>query len=302
MQKIYKTNFFDLFEFSKEKQILTRLSILCEGKFYDKGYSFNKDEKCGGWDLYKNIDNIPLLKYFPEKKYIELISFSPVPSRNDLFSNVKLEERIYRFSKIEYLKKSLQEGEFLLRPSIYYLKEEHNKARLDNEHKIIHELPDSEVKNLSNNSSFMAKNIIKTVVDTNLNQYILCFSHLYDELLYEEFEGSDGCLVITDTEEFNKRIQNCLNGYMCIGKRVFYSKVEDIHGLMFSKEIDYLKQNEFRYLWVDFDNPIECNPVSLSLDDYDNIKHLIPKNININIGSIEDIAFVLDKNGNRLDF
>ncbi|WP_417325817.1 hypothetical protein [Halarcobacter sp.] len=302
MEEIYQSNFFDLFEFTKEDTLATRVNLQVDNEFYRKGYTFKKEEKCGVWDLYKNINNIVLIRYYPKEDYLKLVSFSSSMSSNKPFSNIQSEDKLYRFSKLKYLKNSLLNGEFLLRPSIYYLKEEHNQARLDNEH--LHEnfIGNGRVKNIKREEWHDIQDLTIAEIDSNLNQYLLCFSYSYDKRLYNEFKGSDACLVISDADEFYRRLSSKLKDYLCIPKRVSYSKIKDNFGVMFTKNIMYFLQKEYRYLWINIENPILCDTLDLSESNYKKIKEKIPKDIIINIGSIEDIAYILDKQGNKINF
>lgn len=302
MEEIYQSNFFDLFEFTIEDTFATRVNLQVDGEFYHKGFIFNHNDKCGGWDLYRYINHIALIKYNSKLDYWKLVFFSPKESSNKLISYVQPEIEIYRFSKLEYLEKSLLQGTFLLRPSIYYLKNEHCKARLDNEHINEKLIGNAEVESITKNGWHKVSDLRLTQIDSNLNQYMLCFSYSYDTRLYKEFEGSDACLVITNVDEFYKRIEKELKGYLCISKRVSYSTIMDNLGLMFTKDINYFIQKEYRYVWTNSDNPIFCNPQDLFNSNMKNIEELIPNNIEISIGSIEDIAYILDKEGNKILF
>ncbi|WP_321313460.1 hypothetical protein [Halarcobacter sp.] len=302
MEEIYQSNFFDLFEFTVEDTFATRVNLQVDNEFYPKGFTFKKEQKCGGWDLYKNINNVALNKYYPKEGYRKLLFFSPSISSNKPLPNLQSEVKLYRFSKLKYLQYSLLKGTFLLRPSIYYLKEEHNQARLDNEH--IHEnfIGNTKVEGITETGWHNIADLTITEIDSNLNQYILCFSYSYDTRLYNEFKGSDACLVISNTDEFYRRVSKELKDYLCIPKRVSYSNKMDTHGLMFTKNIKYFIQKEYRYLWTNFKNPILCDSLYLSESNYSEIEKKIPKDIEINIGSIEDIAYILDKNGERINF
>ena len=292
--EIQSCNFFELFSFNEVDNLITRVDLKFEDIYYKKGFEFKEKEFID--KLCEGIDKTVIL--FEKNNIVNLHMFVDEGISEKKYFNPNKEEKLFKFSKLKYLKESLIKGKFLLRPTAYYLKKENNTARLDNEHKYEKHMNTLEICYLNKNLKEF-NNFVQTNININLNQYILCMAHTYDNRLYDEFEA-DSCLIITNTEEFYQRIARSFDNYECIRNRIYYSKVEDTFGILFMKNIKYKIQKEYRYLWYEPDKPICAKLESLINDNFEELKALIPKERYIEIGSIEDIAFIIDRNGNKI--
>src|SRR4051794_2082661 len=112
---------------------------------------------------------------------IRPVSMNPVTSCL-LDATGQRPQKLYRYSQRQWLERSLQLGEFRLRPAI---QETH-----------------------SHDSSMSILPFAKpgrSPGATN-NYLMLSLTNAWDETLFDVFSGSDCCLVIHDTEEFGERI------------------------------------------------------------------------------------------------
>ena len=147
------------------------------------------------------------------------------------------------------------------------------------------------------------KKIIKPIGDVVFSEihlpiesYILCFSYANDDGLYEEFEGSDACLIIHDMNEFTKRIHIAFNKEMPnhIGRngRVNYGRQLSPFGVLFTKPLDYIYQREYRFSWIP-EQPKQFIDLNHIMDkNQEKIRKIIPKPIVITLGSIKDISSI----------
>jgi hypothetical protein len=117
------------------------------------------------------------------------------------------------------------------------------------------------------------------------NFYVWCCAAEYDARLFEDF-GSDSVLIIRNQEAFRMRLRqamsNHLPGTIMVDGRVDYYDPYDVDPSLlrpiFVKQFGYLYQHEYRFAW-------EVGPGN----------H--PKYLNIQIGSLTDIAELLEMDG-----
>lgn len=189
--------------------------------------------------------------------------------------------KLYRYSEKKWLERSLEVGEFRLRPASDYKSQELDSARHDNELVRINKSSADSVKITNTLTGQEIKPIGEVVYTSEVgtNYFILCFSTRWDESLFDDFPDTDSCLVINDVEEFRNRIylatELALPEWSSFDMEVVYGRFSNM-GSVFSKPIQFNQQYEWRFAW----QPIL--PVA----------HLDP--ITISIGSIADIAEIID--------
>lgn len=196
--------------------------------------------------------------------------------------NLTYPPKLYRYSEQKWLKRSLELGEFRLRPASDYKQCEKDSARHDDELVRINKSSADSVL-VSLESTGKAIKPIGEVVyrsEVGTNYLTICFSTRWDEHLFDEFQNTDSCLVIHDVEEFCNRFhlaaEVLLPDWAGIDAPVEYGKQSKL-GAVFSKPLQFSLQHEWRFAW---------RP-SLR------IEHLDP--IAIQIGSITDIAEIVDR-------
>lgn len=150
--------------------------------------------------------------------------------------------------------KSLLDGEFRLVPASDYDELKNDMARQDNE--LVREQISSG-KNVTITHVATGKRIpiIGDVTyrdEIGTDYYTLCLSSTWDYLLFDEFKGSDSCLVIHNPEEFCERVhfyaEKQLKDWAGIDAAVSYLTGSRL-GPAFSKSWKYLAQKEWRFAW-----------------------------------------------------
>jgi hypothetical protein len=198
------------------------------------------------------------------------------------FINCRRPTRLYRYSKNEWLLKSLYKGEFRLVPASDYNDLVGDIARHDNELVRIQKSPADQVEITHVKTGQRLKPIGEVTYQSEImtNYYTLCFSSTWDIALFDEFSGADTCLLIHDTEAVCERIhffaENILGDWSGLDAAVIYGGKSDFTAF-YLKDPKYSLQNEWRFTWVP---PQAC-------------QRLVP--FNIHIGSIERYAELVPK-------
>lgn len=166
-------------------------------------------------------------------------------------------QKLYRYSQRTWLERSLQLGEFRLRPPAP------EPAPVSAGEQILPFGPGA-----GGNPS---------------TRYLtLSLANAWDEKLFDAFGAADCCLVIHDAEEFGERIhraaQRILPSWAGIDAAISYGMPSPL-GEAFSKARQYAREKEWLFAWRPMQRALSCNPVTLT------------------IGSIEGIAELRDKDG-----
>lgn len=305
MPETMQCNFFDIFGFtSNDNHYKSLINLLDKDKFYPRGTIFNYDSILFNEILCFYERTLLIIEIVEEKGLDTIFKFkrNDNPSKSHpLFVFYRKEEKLFRFAEKKWIKKAYLEGNFRIKPALDYLKNEYNEARQDNEQLL-------EQKILVNGKIDGSKYII----DCNINQYILCMSYEYDARLFEEFKpkGRDkseaimACLVIEDTKEFEKRLFNeyKLKEYNLQSSRIFYNNFPHSLNILFNKERKFKMQKEYRFLLTTYNKQINCGLNKIMGEKKELLDKLEDKYFDIYIGSLKDIAYVEDIEGNRINF
>lgn len=290
------SNYCDLFGFNSKKYPVSRLPIKIGSEIYPSGFEFIHGTTYSGYDIANHIDDLALI-YFDNDKHLVLHMFVPEGTAQKTFINCTPERKLYRYSKYKHNKNAYEYGQFQVSPALEYLKKEYDEARKDNEQ--IHQKnvsPDKvKMSSMKNGATINPiGDIIYSTILLPIDCYILCFSYDYDKNLYDEFKGSDSCLIINDVTLFAERIytafQKALPDYTGIDARVTYSKHLNHLGILFSKTKRHINQRECRFAWLPNNSKHLINPMQLLENDIDEIKKMLPDPIKLSIGSLEDIS------------
>ncbi|MCH1918833.1 hypothetical protein L9G15_05235 [Shewanella sp. A3A] len=190
--------------------------------------------------------------------------------------------KLYRYSERKWLDRSLELGEFRLRPATDYKQHETDSARHDDELVRISTSPASAVKITNERTGQIIKPIGDVVYrsEVGTNYLTICFSKCWDEHLFDDFPGTDACLIINDVEDFCERLHSAaklaLPQWAGNDAAVVYGR-ERNHGAVFSKPLKFIVQHEWRFAWRPHTPVEELAPVMLT------------------IGSIADIAEIVER-------
>lgn len=190
--------------------------------------------------------------------------------------------KLYRYSERKWLERSLDLGEFRLRPATDYKQYETDAARHDDELVRISKSPASSVSITVECTGDTIKPLGEVVYrsEVGTNYLTICFSNLWDEHLFDDFPGADACLVIHNVEDFCERLYSAaelvLPQWSGIDAAVVYGGKSKL-GAVFSKPIQFVLQREWRFAWRPQTSVEQLAPVLLA------------------IGNIADIAEIVDR-------
>lgn len=187
--------------------------------------------------------------------------------------------KLYRYSEMKWLQRSLQLGEFRLRPASDYKGMEGAAARTDDEQhrKIV--LRNPVITNVSTGQPIIPVSDVVMHSDTGTDYLTLCFATIYSDHFYQDFVGSDACLIIHEPNEFFNRLYTALDrvipeSWGAVDSAVSYGSKSKL-GVAFTKDEKFLFQFEWRFVCTPNVQTEKCSAVTVS------------------IGSIEDIAEVV---------
>lgn len=294
MSELLSSNFYNLFGLNADFDFVARLNLQINEVLYPKGFIYKKGVKYSGFVVSNHEHDIVLL-YQLKQDLIQLQIFVPFGNASNQWINSNPEEKLYRYSDYQWNFLALTKGSFRLNRSLFYSLEENNPARLDNEH-LFNKTITSELHPSYTTSNGVTHSIesplLLSTMDRDINKYLLCFSYLCNDSLYEHF--GESCLIIHDPEEFERRLMNVMMErypfLVGISSRVSYSKQEHELGILFTKDSNFKYQYEYRFLWFSDSKP---EPVSYEIMSNSELLRKLVKSkdpIYIEIGNIEDIA------------
>jgi hypothetical protein len=191
-------------------------------------------------------------------------------------------EKLYRSSKRKWLERSLYTGVFRINSASYIKTLEGDVARHDDEMRLELSIPKNTAKItcLESGKTIIPTSDVKIVNEITSDYYILCLSSKKESYLFEDFKGSDACLIIHNPNEFGERIfksaKKALPNWAGIDANVTYGRSSQF-GPTFSKPLKHIFQFEWRFSWIPFEkeNNLEC--------------------IFIEVGNMKDIAEIVDR-------
>jgi hypothetical protein len=164
--------------------------------------------------------------------------------------------KLYRYSKQNWLERSLTLGEFRLRPAADDM-QHHASANQ-------YILPFGAAARRSTPASFLTLSLAKT----------------WDAVLFDEFVGADSCLVIHDAEEFGERIhraaERALPNWAGIDAAISYGVPSPL-GEAFSKNKQFAKQKEWLFAWRPVQPTMSLNPIVIQIGNIEHIAELRTK-------------------------
>jgi hypothetical protein len=164
-------------------------------------------------------------------------------------------QTLYRYSQRQWLQRSLELGEFQLRPAAPETPADGDQI-----------LPFGASRSASASAAYLT----------------LSFADVWNEALFDTFDGADCCLVIHDPEQFGERIhratQRILPSWAGIDAAISYGLPSPL-GAAFSKTRRHAAEKEWLFAWRPTQPALGFHPVV------------------IRIGSIEGIAELREKAG-----
>lgn len=190
-------------------------------------------------------------------------------------------KKLYRYSDRQWLEKSLQHGEFRIRPASDYKFVETDQARHDDEIVRTYSTPGKDVIiTLQSGQLIEPLGDIQYRNDVGTNYLTLCFSSRWDHFLFEDFPNTDSCLVIHEVEEFCERMHLAaateLPEWAGLDGAVLYGGSSPL-GAIFSKPLQFIAQHEWRFAWRPPVEHIELLPISISVGSIERIAEIVLK-------------------------
>lgn len=295
MPELQICNFCELFGFNSRMNPVGRLQLKIDSNVYPPGFEFTVGTRYGMVEIARHLDDLALV-YYDEAGVLVLRMFVPDGTAKKPLLNCTTEEKLYRYSKLQYLRDAQDNGHFFISPALEYIKKEYDAARKDNE--LVHE------KNVApENVTITTKNKVQIIplgdvtfstIHLPIDSYILCFAYDYDEGLYDEFKDSDACLVIHDVEEFANRVHSAFTkampSHFGVDGRVTYGRHQSSLGVLFSKPKSYIYQREYRFSWEPENPTLLLDPEAFLNNNSAEIRAIIPAPVEIHAGPLGDIT------------
>ena len=188
--------------------------------------------------------------------------------------------KLYRYSTRKWLEWSLTLGEFRLRPASEYKNQEDDAARQDDELVRIEKSPAERVSIEIVGTGQKIKPIGEVVYTTSVGSdyLVVSFSKIWDIQLFERFPDTDACLVIHDVENFCERFHETVEsshpGLIGLDASVAYGGKSGL-GAVFSKNLKYIEQQEYRFAWHSAQQAQNLNSVNVRLGDISAMAEII---------------------------
>lgn len=113
-----------------------------------------------------------------------------------------------------------------------------------------------------------------------VNYLALRLAWLWNDSLFAHFAGTDGCLIIHDTEEFGERIhraaQMALPSWAGIDAAISYGAPSPL-GAAFSRSRDDAMQNEWMFAWRPIHFALAPNPIAIRIGSIESIAEIRPQ-------------------------
>lgn len=173
------------------------------------------------------------------------------PIKSPLAAACHRPHKLYRYSQRQLLERSLQFGEFRLRPPAL--------AGIPASEQILPFGPRADAA-----AGFLT----------------LSLADAWDESLFDAFADADCCLVINDAEEFGERVhravQRVLPSWTGIDAAVSYGMPSPL-GAVFSKTARQAAEKEWLFAWRPTQPALQCNPVTIRIGSIEDIAELRPR-------------------------
>ncbi|HJV54291.1 MAG TPA: hypothetical protein VJ652_22695, partial [Noviherbaspirillum sp.] len=158
---------------------------------------------------------------------------------------------LYRYSQREWLERSLQQGEFRLRPT-----------------------------GIARDDAALGNPILPFAARRgapSANYLALSLANAWDDSLFDTFAGADCCLVIHQAEEFGERIhraaQRALPSWAGIDAAVSYGMPSPL-GSAFSKSRQQAAEQEWLFAWRPMQPELIAHPVVIRIGNIEGIAEL----------------------------
>lgn len=187
--------------------------------------------------------------------------------------------KLYRYSERKWLDRSLRLGEFRLRPASDYKDMEESSARTDDEQHRRFVLHNQKITHVRTEQPIIPIGDVVRSSYIDSDYLLLCLATMYSDHFYQDFKGSDACLIINNPSEFFNRMYSAIdsvlpNNWGAADGPVSYGLRSKL-GVPFTKPEEFIFQFEWRFVCLPIPPLNKCEATVVTL------------------GSIEDIAEVV---------
>lgn len=187
--------------------------------------------------------------------------------------------KLYRYSERKWLDRSLQFGEFRLRPASDYKSIEDSIARKDDEQHRRIVLRNPQITHEKTGQPIIPIGDVIMTSKTESDYLTLCLATLYSDHFYQDFEGTDSCLIIHSPNEFFDRMYKAIdsvlpNSWGAIDGPISYGDISKL-GVPFSKSETFLFQFEWRFVCLPFPSISKCEVTTVTLGSIEDIAEII---------------------------
>lgn len=187
--------------------------------------------------------------------------------------------KLYRYSERQWLDRSLRFGEFRLRPASDYKDMEDSAPRTDDEQKRRFVLRNPKITHVHTGQPIIPIGDVVMSSHIDSDYLVLCLATMHSDHFYQDFKGSDSCLIIHNPDEFFNRMYSAIDsvlpsGWGAADGPVTYGRSSKL-GVPFTKPEEFMFQFEWRFACLPIPSLIKCEATMVTL------------------GSIEDIAKVV---------
>jgi len=199
-----------------------------------------------------------------------------------MLSSAFVRPKLFRYSEYQWLIRSLRLGEFRLVPASYYGELVGDSARHDDELVREKTVPSEKVTiaHVASNRLITAIGDVVFRDEVGTNYFTLSFSTAFDPLLFDEFAGSNACLVIHEPEAVCERIhfyaKQFLQQWSGIDGLVAYGEKHK-YGPSFVKDGKYIAQEEWRFAWMPPEKTDVLHPFCIQVGNIERYAEIVPR-------------------------
>jgi len=187
--------------------------------------------------------------------------------------------KLYRYSERKWLDRSLQLGEFRLRPASDYKDMEDAVARTDDElhRKIV--LANPSIRDVRTGRPIIPLGDVVMSSEIASDYLTLCFATINSDHFYQDFPGSEACLIIHSPNVFFDRVYKAVNaaipsGWGAIDGPVTYGSRSNL-GPPFMKPEKFVFQFEWRFACLPVPALSKCTSVLLTIGNISDIAEIV---------------------------
>ena len=190
--------------------------------------------------------------------------------------------RLFRYSEHQWLIRALLAGEFRLVPASDYGEMLGDSARHDNELVRENSVPGEKmtITHVATGKPIRAIGDVMFRDEVGTNYFTLSFSTAWDPLLFDDFKGSNACLIVHEADEVCERIhfyaEQVLKGWAGIDGAVSYGN-EHKYGPAFIKHWKYITQKEWRFAWLPPSKSDKLHPFCIRIGNIERYAEIVPR-------------------------